>query len=154
MLHLFSALLLYQLCQKQVIHRLIDLIFGAINFFLFLFIKLNSLGEKNDFTCSLCQKIITEIENQISDPTNQEEVRISISIFSNWSLSYLYSQKFMTLLRLLHSTIFFWYFKNISFKDFRSLSWNMWCYSPYSWRHNGLQRYHWRVNSRIYKCYY
>merc|ERR1712020_669303 len=43
------------------------LIFAAFVLCIAAVSALPKTGEKNDFTCSLCQKIITEIENQISE---------------------------------------------------------------------------------------
>ncbi len=32
------------------------------------------LGNKNAFTCTLCKNVITDLESQITDPSNEQQV--------------------------------------------------------------------------------
>ena len=37
------------------------------------------LGNKNAFTCTLCKNVITDLESQITDPSNEQQVSILLS---------------------------------------------------------------------------
>merc|ERR1719295_2276353 len=43
--------------------------------FIFLFSQAHSAGTENYLTCAACKVVLTELDNTIVDPANEEEVR-------------------------------------------------------------------------------